>query len=114
MNLLLIFFVDYLFCFRPPSRLFFRLKTISDVSSIRNSDFYIVKLGFRGLLIIFLILLLNPDCGYSLEPPGRGGSNVYPQSMFRAIIRKISFFFSSENYCFYGREKSLNIAWACF
>ena len=24
------------------------------------------------------------DCGYSLEPPRRGGSNEYPQSMFRA------------------------------
>ena len=22
------------------------------------------------------------DCGYSLEPPRRGGSNGYPQSMF--------------------------------
>ena len=24
----------------------------------------------------------NIDCGYSLEPPPRGGSNDYPQSMF--------------------------------
>ena len=24
----------------------------------------------------------NIDCGYSLEPPQRGGSNVYPKSMF--------------------------------
>ena len=24
----------------------------------------------------------NIDCGYSLEPPLRGGSNMYPQSMF--------------------------------
>ena len=30
-------FVDYLFCFRPPNRLFFRLKTISVESSIRHS-----------------------------------------------------------------------------
>ena len=22
------------------------------------------------------------ECGYSLEPPRRGGANVYPQSMF--------------------------------
>ena len=28
----------------------------------------------------------NMDCGYSLEPPRRGGSNEYPQSMFRAEI----------------------------
>ena len=31
--------------------------------------FYIVKLGFTGVYIIFLFLLLNTDCGYSLEPP---------------------------------------------
>ena len=31
--------------------------------------FYIVKLGFTGVYIIFLILLRNIDCGYSLEPP---------------------------------------------
>ena len=24
----------------------------------------------------------NIDCGYMLEPPRRGGSNEYPQSMF--------------------------------
>ena len=24
----------------------------------------------------------NIDCGYSLEPPWRGGSNEYPQSVF--------------------------------
>ena len=31
---------------------------------------------------IFLISAQNIDCGYSLEPPHRGGSNEYPQSMF--------------------------------
>ena len=31
--------------------------------------FYIVKLGFAGVYIIFLFLLENIDCGYSLEPP---------------------------------------------
>ena len=44
--------------------------------------FYIVKLGFAGVYLFFLFLLQNIDCGYSLEPPRRGGSNVYPQSMF--------------------------------
>ena len=43
--------------------------------------FYIVKLGFTGVYIIFLILLKNIDCGYSLEPPHWGGANEYPQSM---------------------------------
>ena len=27
-------------------------------------------------------LAQNIDCGFSLEPPRRGGSNEYPQSMF--------------------------------
>ena len=31
--------------------------------------FYIVKLGFTGVYIIFLFLLQSIDCGYSLEPP---------------------------------------------
>ena len=62
-----------------------------------NSDplkphFYIVKLGFTGVYSIFF-LLKNIDCGYSLEPPHRGGSNEYPQSMFWAEILNISEFF---------------------
>ena len=44
--------------------------------------FYIEKLGFTGVYIIFLIFAQNIDCGNSLEPPHRGGSNEYPQSMF--------------------------------
>ena len=43
---------------------------------------YIVKLGYAGVYLFFLFLLQNIDCGYSLEPPQQGGSNVYPQSMF--------------------------------
>ena len=31
---------------------------------------------------IFLISAQNIDCGYSLEPPRRGGCNEYPQSIF--------------------------------
>ena len=31
---------------------------------------------------IFHISAQNIDCGYSYEPPRRGGSNEYPQSMF--------------------------------
>ena len=40
---------------------------------------------------IFHISAQNIDCGYSLEPPRRGGSNEYPQSMFWAEIRKIMY-----------------------
>ena len=53
--------------------------------------FYIVKLGFTGVYITFLFLLKNIDCGYSLEPPRRGGSNEYPQSMFLSRNRKVMF-----------------------
>ena len=44
--------------------------------------FYIAKLGYVGVYLFFLFVLQNMDCGYSLEPPRRGGSNVYPQSIF--------------------------------
>ena len=63
--------------------------------------FFIVKLGFTGVYIIFHISAQNIDCGYSLEPPRRGSSNEYPQSMFWAEIWKISEFLS-ENFQFFG------------
>ena len=44
--------------------------------------FYIVKLGFTGVNIIFLISAENIDCGTR--------SNEYPQSMFSAVIWKIT------------------------
>ena len=49
-----------------------------------ESNFCIEKLGFAGVYLSFLFLLQNIDCGYSLEPTRRGGSNVYPQSLYRA------------------------------
>ena len=40
--------------------------------------FYVVNLGFTWVVIIFFLWVLkNIDCGYSLEPP-----NEYPQFMF--------------------------------
>ena len=48
----------------PPKMIIFRYK---------NSD-------------IFHISAQNIDCGYSLEPPGRGGSNEYPQSMIYVLL----------------------------
>ena len=43
---------------------------------------------FRGInyFSYFAKKKKNIDCGYSLEPPRRGGSNEYPQSMFCAEI----------------------------
>ena len=37
---------------------------------------------------IFHISVQNIDCWYSLEPPRRGGSNEYPQSMFLSRNKK--------------------------
>ena len=37
---------------------------------------------------IFHISAQNIDCGYSLEPPRRGGSNEHPQSMFLSRNKK--------------------------
>ena len=51
-----------------------------------NPNLFLVKLGFTGVYIIFLISAQNIDCEYSIEPPRRGGSNEYPQSMFWAEI----------------------------
>ena len=45
------------------------------IFQIKNSD-------------IFYISAQNIDCGYSLEPPRRGGSNEYPQSMFLSRNKK--------------------------
>ena len=44
--------------------------------------FYVVKLGFTGVYIIFLISAQKHRLWYSLEPPRQGGSNEYSQSMF--------------------------------
>ena len=76
---------------------------------------YIAKLGYTGVNLFFLLLLQNLDCGYSLEPPPGGGSNVYPQSIFRAKIRKnIKKKISAEIFQFLKLKKSQFIAWACF
>ena len=40
--------------------------------------------------VFFHISAQNIDCGYSLEPPRRGGSNEYQQSMFLSRNKKNS------------------------
>ena len=42
----------------------------------------------RKKKIFFLFFAQNIDCGYTLEPPRRGGSNEYPQSMFWSKNKK--------------------------
>ena len=56
-----------------------------------TDNFLFVKMkNFTGKKIdIFLIFAQNIDCGYTLEPPRRGGSNEYPQSMFWSKNKKI-------------------------
>ena len=49
---------------------------------------------YRTIGPLVLFLLQNIDCGYSLELPRRGGSDVYPRSIFLAKILKISKIFS--------------------
>ena len=51
------------------------LPSKNEIFQIKNSD-------------IFHISAQNIDCGYSLEPPRRGGSNEYPQSMFLSRNKK--------------------------
>ena len=48
----------------------------------KNENFQIKKSN------IYHISAQNIDCGYSLEPPRRGGSNEYPQSMFLSRNKK--------------------------
>ena len=50
-----------------------------------------IKFFIKQNLIFFQISSQNIDCGYPLEPPRRGGSNEYPQSMGFSKIRKIMY-----------------------
>ena len=52
-------------------------------SSVNNETFIRKKNEF------FYIFSQNIDCGYTLEPPRRGGSNKHPKSMFRSKNKKI-------------------------
>ena len=61
--------------FITKTRLF---KYIENFTSKKKENFQIKKSD------IFHISSQNIDCGYSLEPPRRGGSNEYQQSMFLA------------------------------
>ena len=54
--------------------------------------FYIVKLGFTGVYIIFLISAKKIDFGYPFEPPRRGGSNEYHNLCFELKYEKYQSF----------------------
>ena len=110
-------YFEILFLFFPENRLWRFMQIItSNLFSEKNKKsitktclynfdplkphFYIVKLDFTGVYIIFLISAQNIDCGYSLEPPR------YPQSMFWAEIWKISEFFNWK-FSFFGGKISV-------
>ena len=61
-------------------------------------------------LIFFLISAQDIDCGYSLEPPRRGGSNEYPQSMFLSRNMKNNVYICKPQfYCIKVGFKGVNI-----
>ena len=58
---------------------------------------------YRGI-VLFLLLIQNIDCGYSLEKPRPGGSNEYKTiNVLSEIIHffpmKYSVFFHLKNFC---------------
>ena len=79
-----------LLIYSDDSRCFACKYTIRKLAHAIYRDF----LSFKNLKFsaenfdIFLNFTQNIDCGYTLEPPRRGGSNEYPQSMFRSKNKK--------------------------
>ena len=74
-------FKNYLYRLNSSKKLTSITKTYLYNFNRLKPHFYIVKLGFAGVYIIILISAQNIDSRYSLEPPRRGGSNEYLQSM---------------------------------
>ena len=68
--------------------------------------FYIEKLGFTRVYIIFLIFAQNIDCGYSLEPPRWGGSNEYHNLCFEQKYEK-NIRFLAKNFLFLEMKISI-------
>ena len=56
-------------------------------------NFYLVKLRFTGVYIIFLSLLENIDCGYSLEPPCQAVETGIHNLRFEQKYEKYQFFY---------------------
>ena len=61
-----------------------------------KTDFFFLDKNFD----IFHISAQNIDCGYSLEPPRRGGSDEYSQSMFLSRNKKNNVYpYKPQFYC---------------
>ena len=66
-------------------------------------------------LIFFIFLLKYIDCGYSLEPLRRGGSNEYPQSMYLSRNMKNNVYpCKPQFYYIKVGFKGVKIIYACF
>ena len=63
---------------------------ITETRLFEYIDNFTTKKGGGGgnIQIFFHISVQNIDCGYSLEPPRRGGSNEYQQPMFLSRNKK--------------------------
>ena len=67
--------------------------------------FYIENLGYTGVYIIFLFLLKNIDCGYSLEPLAEAVLTSTHNLCFEQNYEKCQDFLS-ENFQIFGDEIS--------
>ena len=82
--------------------------------SLRKHDTKNLKFQIK-ILIFFYISAQNIDCGYSLEPPRRGGSNEYPQSMFLSRNKKNNVYpCKPQFYWIKVGFKGVKIIMACF
>ena len=61
--------------------------------------FYVVKLAFTEVYIIFLICAENIDCGYSLEPPRRAVLTSTHNLCFEQKYEKCQIFLSENFQC---------------
>ena len=74
-------------CVTSPTTLCFLFTKIRLFKYIEN--FTTKKWKFSDKNSDIFIFLLKTDCGYSLDPPRRGGSNEYPQFVFSRNKKKI-------------------------
>ena len=86
-----------------------RLFNILRILLQNNENFQIKNSGS------FHISAQNIDCGYSLEPPRRGGSNEYPQSMFLSRNMKNNVYpCKPQFYCVKVGFKGVKTIYECF
>ena len=86
-----------IFCRGPYVQFYFIITSSSHLKIITKSCPCDIQIYFKVVKIeklqeknfdIFLIFAHNIYCGYTLEPPRRGGSNEYQQSMFWSKNKK--------------------------